>query len=74
MTTITKETAIQIQVSRHQQTPVDTSRQIVTWRAFAILAMFQKAITTDNKQMTVSSDIATLKRKIDYISNITDLL
>ena len=38
---MTTETAIQIQASRHQQTLVDTSRQIVTWTAFAILAIFK---------------------------------
>ena len=37
------ETAIQIQVRRHYQTLVDTSRQVVTWTAFAILAMFKSA-------------------------------
>ena len=46
MTTMTTETAIQIQVSRHKQTLVDTSRQIVTWIAFAILAMFHRGATT----------------------------
>ena len=42
-----------VDTSRHYQTLVDTSRQIVTWTAFAILAMFKICFKEDEAQSVV---------------------